>query len=190
VEITRERRRNRGPMDEKESVVCGLQWGCLGGGNDPCLLGEICDGGSRSQRSPGSGDETEGQWAERNQLLVGSSGGARAAELIHVSSARSTAAGHGRGDHQGAATKRRANGRKGTGCWWAPVGLPGQWKRSLSPRRDLRRWVTVAEITRERRRNGGPMGEKEPVVCGLRWVVLFSQNSILSDHMGELINTV
>jgi hypothetical protein len=122
--------------------------------------------------------------------LRGSSGVARAAEMIPVSSTRSVSAGHGRGDHQGAATKQRANGRKGIGCLRAPVGLPRRRKRSMSPRRDLQRRVTVAEITRERRRNGGPMGEKEPVVCGLRWVVLFSQNSILSDHMGELINTV
>jgi hypothetical protein len=86
-------------MGGKEPVVGGLEWGCPGGGNDPCLLGEICSGGSQSRRSPGSGDETEGQWAERNRLLVGSSGVAWATETIPVSSARSAAAGHGRGDH-------------------------------------------------------------------------------------------
>lgn len=74
AEITRERRRNGGLMSGKEPVVGGLKWGCPGGGNDPCLLVEICGGGSRSRRSPGSSDETEGQWAKRNQLFVGSGG--------------------------------------------------------------------------------------------------------------------
>jgi hypothetical protein len=141
--------------------------GFPGDGNDPCLLGEICGGGSRSWRSPGSSDKMESQWEKRNRLFVGSSGVARAIETIPISSTRFASAGHGRGDHQGAATKQRANGRKGTGCLRALVGLLGRQKRSLSPRRDLRRRVTVAEITRERRRNRGPMDEKEPVVCGL-----------------------
>jgi hypothetical protein len=61
-------------MGRKEPVVGGLQWGCLGDGNDPCLLGEICSGGSRSRRSLGSGDETESQWAKRNRLFAGSGG--------------------------------------------------------------------------------------------------------------------